>query len=60
MPKVSIDESLCVGCGLCESNCPEVFKVGEDGIAKVIGQSCKKHNLKEIAEQCPASAIKIE
>jgi ferredoxin len=60
MSKVSIDESSCVGCGLCESNCPEMFKVGDDGIAHVISQSCKTHNLKEIAEQCPVTAIKVE
>jgi len=60
MAKVTIDESLCVGCGLCETNCPEVFKLGDDGIAKVISQSCKTHNLKEITEQCPVTAIKVE
>lgn len=60
MSKVTIDESLCVGCGLCENMCPEVFKVEDSGIAKVISQSCKTHNLKEITEQCPVSAIKVE
>ena len=60
MSKVTIDESLCVGCGLCESSYPEVFKVEDDGIAKVISQSYKNHDLKEITEQCPVSAIKVE
>jgi ferredoxin len=59
MAKVSIDTSTCVGCGLCEQSCPEVFQVQGDGIAHVKAQSCAEHNLKEIAEQCPVSSIKV-
>jgi len=58
MAKVSVDESVCVGCGLCEQLCPEVFKV-EDGIAKVKAQTCNQHNLSEISSQCPVEAIKV-
>lgn len=60
MAKVSVDTSTCVGCGLCEQNCPEVFKVESDGIAHVKNQGCKLHNMQEIAEQCPVMAIKVE
>ena len=59
MAKVRVDESLCVGCGLCEQLCPEVFKL-EDGTAKVKAQACSQHNLSEIASQCPVEAIKVE
>jgi len=59
MAKVSVDESVCVGCGLCEQLCPEVFKV-EDGIAKVKASECSQHNLSEIPSQCPVEAIKVE
>jgi ferredoxin len=59
MPKVSVDVSTCVGCGLCEQSCPEVFKVEGDGIAHVKAQACALHNLKEVAEQCPVGAIKV-
>lgn len=59
MPKVSVDASTCVGCGLCEESCPEVFAVGGDGIAHVKAQSCPLHNLQEIAEQCPVNSIKV-
>ena len=59
MAKVVVDESTCVGCGLCEQNCPEVFQVQGDGIAHVKANSCSSHNLDEIAEQCPVNAIKI-
>ena len=59
MSKVTVDASTCVGCGLCEQLCPEVFKVETDGIAKVKANSCDQHDLKEVAEQCPVTAIKV-
>jgi len=40
MAKVTVDASTCVGCGLCEQACPEVFKVESDGLAHVKAQSC--------------------
>jgi len=60
MAKVTIDETLCTGCGLCESSCPEVFKIEDDGLAHVIADSCSQHDLQEIAQQCPLEAIKVE
>ncbi len=59
MAKITVDASTCVGCGLCEQNCPEVFKVEGDGIAYVKASSCSVHNLSEVAEQCPVSAIQV-
>jgi ferredoxin len=59
MAKVTVDASTCVGCGLCEQECPEVFRVEGDGIAHVKTAICSLHNLKEIADQCPVTAIKL-
>ncbi len=59
MAKVAIDDSLCTGCGLCASNCPEVFEVGDDNLAHVITNSCDTCDLKEIADQCPVNAISV-
>ena len=59
--KVSVDISTCVGCGLCEQSCPEVFQVQGDGIAHILGHNClASHNLKEIADSCPVNCIKVE
>ena len=59
--KVSVDAGTCVGCGLCEQGCPEVFQVQGDGLAHVLGFNCSlNHNLKEVAESCPVSCIKVE
>ena len=59
MAKISVDTATCVGCGLCEQSCPEVFQIGGDGIAHVKAISCPQHNLSEVAEQCPVNAIKV-
>lgn len=60
MAKVKkVDVTLCVGCGLCEQSCPEVFKM-EDGVAKIKVATCSSHNVKEVAEQCPVQAIVTE
>lgn len=61
MAKVVVDENLCVGCGLCESLCPDVFQMGDDNKAKVkpeIPDNCC--DLKDVASQCPSEAIKVE
>lgn len=60
MAKITVDESLCTGCGLCASNCPDCFEIADDNIAHVISDSCGSCDLNEIAEQCPVSAISIK
>ncbi len=60
MAKITVDDSLCTGCGLCASNCPDVFEIGDDSIAHVITGNCAACDLKEIAEQCPVSAITVK
>ncbi|MFZ2602762.1 MAG: ferredoxin [Candidatus Omnitrophota bacterium] len=59
MAKVTVDAATCVGCGLCEQSCPEVFEVQGDGLAHIKTQVCLQHNLKEIAEQCPVNCINV-
>lgn len=59
MAKVTVNDSLCTGCGLCEGSCPEVFKVTQDNVAHVISQDCKSHDLQQIASECPVEAITI-
>lgn len=61
--KVRIDETLCTGCSLCVAETPEVYEMGDDGLAKVkleepTGELAEK--AKESAQNCPASAIICE
>jgi len=57
--KVTIDATTCVGCGLCEQSCPEVFEVQGDGLAHVKTQTPSAANLQEVADSCPVNSIKI-
>jgi ferredoxin len=59
---VIVDKSKCIGCGLCTSIAPEVFKLGNDGISQVKDPKADKKfpdKVKEAAESCPVQAIKI-
>lgn len=60
MAKISVDENLCVGCGLCVSSCPEIFEMNDDNIAQVKAQSCENCDLKQVASECPVEAIRVE
>lgn len=59
MAKITIDDSLCTGCGLCASNCPDVFEMGDDSLAHVVAGECKGCDLKDVADQCPVNAISV-
>ena len=60
MSKVTVDETTCVGCGLCEQNCPNVFEMQNDGFAHVKKFTEPDCDLQEIVDQCPVNAIKVE
>jgi ferredoxin len=61
MAKVKVDSKKCIGCGLCESICSDVFRLKDDGKAHVISQDCGKNcDCKSAAESCPVQAITYE
>jgi len=59
MPKAKVNGELCIGCGTCESLCPNVFKI-EDGKSKVVSEDCGDCNCQEVVDGCPVNAIILE
>ena len=60
--KVRVDTDVCVGSGSCESLCPAVYDVGDDGVAVVKGDQVpadQEDACREAVESCPAGAIEI-
>ena len=50
----------CIGCGLCAGTCPEVFSMGDDGLADAIDAEVPAEALDtaaEAKENCPVGAI---
>lgn len=52
---IKIDKNKCIGCGLCESICGEIF-VMKDGKAQVKAQK-NLPCVKEAVDNCPVNAI---
>lgn len=59
--KAKIDSDTCIGCGLCVSTCPEVYKMEDDKAVVIVAvvpksaeECCKKG-----ADECPVTAITI-
>lgn len=61
--KVTIDRDECIGDGICENVCPEVFEVRDDGLAYVLTFEESPEILEKIEEaidECPTSAITMD
>lgn len=58
MAKVTVNDS-CIGCGACTAVAPDVFELGDEGLAVVISED-NIEGAKEAAESCPVEAIEVE
>lgn len=58
-----LDRKDCIGCGFCAYTCPEVFKIADDGFAKIIRKHVPKEAERSILaamDRCPVSVIFIK
>lgn len=60
--KASVDKETCIGCGLCEDTCPEVFVMEGDIAVTKEGEvpADAADSCKDAADACPVEAISIE
>jgi len=58
MPKVTIDEDTCIGCGICVEKCPAVFELVGDKARVKNENACKECDCQDAADSCPVAAIK--
>lgn len=60
--KAVVDRAACIGCGICEATCPEVFSMDSDGFASVIVGEIPLAVIPDAnaaMEGCPTGAIFI-
>lgn len=62
MMKVSINNDLCAGFGICVGICPEAFELHPDGYATVVLSEVPAELddlVRRAMSQCPAQAITV-
>lgn len=60
--RATVDHDLCIGDAICESICPQVFSLGDDGLSYVIVDPYPAElqaEVEEAVESCPTDAIAI-
>ena len=61
--KAVVDKDLCIGCGICEEECPNVFHMEDDGKAVAIDGAIPEENIgcaNSARDVCPVEAITLE
>lgn len=62
MEKIKVNQDICIGCGACQGEYPDVFEINDEGLAEV--QDKKELQATEEAEImtgiCPVGAISSE
>ena len=60
--KAKVDAETCIGCGLCEQICPDVFRMEDDkAVVRVETVPAEAEAAcQNAADQCPVTAITVE
>lgn len=60
MKKLIVDDSVCMGCGMCAAMDEEHFTINDAGLSKVKSQdNLESDTLQNAIDSCPVSAIKL-
>jgi ferredoxin len=58
--RVEVDRDRCMGSGGCVYAMSEVFAMGEDGVAKVIGPvNVGDEFVSDVVAECPTAALRL-
>ena len=60
--KIEHDRDGCIGCGACEMNCPDNWKMADDGKSKPKKTEISEEEFecnKKAADECPVNVIHI-
>ncbi len=60
--RAKVDTNECIGCGGCESLCPAVFKLADNGKSSVIADpvpEAEEKAARDAADNCPVGAISL-
>lgn len=60
--KAKVIPDVCIGCGLCVSTCPEVFRMEDDKAVAYVAPVPEdvKARCQQATDECPVTAIIIE
>ena len=55
-----VDQDMCIGCGLCEGTCPEIFQMNDAGKAEAYADTTDENRdaVMEAIDGCPVGAIR--
>ncbi|MBR3676249.1 MAG: ferredoxin [Alphaproteobacteria bacterium] len=61
MKRAYVNPDLCIGCGLCVSMAPEVFRLNEQGLSEAYAETPEDEldAVVEAVDSCPVKAISI-
>ncbi len=59
--KATVDQELCIGCGLCAQVAPEVYEMKDDKAVAIVSEIPEdmEEDAQNGADQCPVTAITI-
>ncbi len=61
--KAAVDKDLCIGCGVCQEICPDIFSMDADDKAVAVAGEIPADRLADAMnakDSCPVEAITIE